>query len=90
MNLLEINVFILGFENPGAMKWLFSRNLWSRNMLNNKCEKQFSFWQRDTIFQRNMIFLAPNMIFLAPWESDTKIFGKGENVSNKWLRLLGK
>ena len=32
MNLLEINVFILGFENPGAMKWLISHNLWSENM----------------------------------------------------------
>ena len=32
MNLLEINVFILGFESePGAMKLLFSRSLWSAN-----------------------------------------------------------
>ena len=31
MNLLEINVFILGFGNPVAMKLLFSRNLWSEN-----------------------------------------------------------
>ena len=38
----------------------------------------------------NIFSEKKNMIFLAPWESDTKIFGKGENVSNKWLRLLGK
>ena len=30
-NKLEINVFILGFQNPVAMKLLFSRNLWSEN-----------------------------------------------------------